>query len=438
MLRKIGVSSIDDLFADIPESLRFSDELDIPLGIGEAELARELGEFAARNVSMDRELSFLGYGFYDHYVPAVCAAITSRSEFATAYTPYQPEISQGTLQAIFEFQTAISELTGLPVSNASLYDGATAAAEALYLCEQVVGRSHIVVSRAVSEPIRAVLRTYARAYGMTLDEIAFDPKTGITPPDAIRTALESSEAACVVFQQPNAFGNYEAAPDICAMAEEHGAVGVAICDPLSLGVLEAPGVYGAGIAVGDGQALGNHPGYGGPSFGFMGAQERFIRRMPGRIVGESRDVDGTRAFTLTLQTREQHIRREKATSNICTNQALCALSGIVYMSWLGPHGLERMGGMLADRTVQLRAQLAELGIEPLFSGASFKETAFKLPITARAAIDACKQQRIHPGFDLSTHYPELGDSVLLVAVTEQRTDEDLAALAAALGSAVKA
>jgi glycine dehydrogenase subunit 1 len=438
MLEVVGAGSVDELFSDIPADLRFRDELDIPLGVSELELTAELGRLAARNVDASRQVSFLGYGSYDHHVPAVCGAITSRSEFATSYTPYQPEISQGTLQAIFEFQTAISELAGLPVANASLYDGATAAAEAMYLSEQTTRRSQAVVLRTVHAQVRETLRTYARAYGMDLVEVEYDPATGTTPVAAVAAAV-GADTACVLVQQPNVFGALEDAPALVAAATAAGAVPVVSCDPLSLGLLEAPGAYGAGIVIGDGQALGNAQSFGGPAFGFMAAGEQFTRRMPGRIVGRTVDAEGRGAFVLTLQTREQHIRRDKATSNICTNQALNALSGIVYMSWLGPGGLERMGILLADRIEQVRARLEAVpGVSAAFEGPAFKELAVRLPIPAAEAISRCAEVGVHPGFDLGTDYPELGHDVLLVAVTEQRTDADIELLASALGQAVTA
>ncbi len=390
---------------------------------------REARSLASMNVDASRELSFLGFGCYDHYVPAVCAAITSRSEFATAYTPYQPEVSQGTLQAIFEFQTAISELAGLPVSNASLYDGATAAAEAMYASEQITGRHRAVVLGTVHPHIRDVLTTYARAYDMQLDCVEFDVASGITPVDTVAQYL-GDDVACVIMQQPTVFGTLEHAPSICELVRSHGAVPVVSCDPLSLGVLEAPGAYGAGIVVGDGQALGNTMTFGGPSFGFMAAEERFTRRMPGRIVGRTKDAEGTTAYVLTLQTREQHIRRDKATSNICTNQALNALAGIVYMSWLGATGLEQMGAVLLDRSARLIDKLGAIdGVRILHPGPQFKECVIELPIPARTAIAYARSQGIHPGYAIGAEYPQLGDRALLVAVTEQRTNDDIDRLA---------
>jgi glycine dehydrogenase subunit 1 len=432
MLATIGVASVDDLFADIPDALRFRGELDLEPGIGEQQLVEEFTRLAARNVDASRELGFLGFGAYDHFVPAVCQAIASRSEFATAYTPYQPEISQGTLQAIFEVQTAISELAGLPVSNASLYDGATAAAEAMYLAEQTTGRSTAVVAGSVHPHIRGVLRTYAHAYGMQLVEVDVDPATGTLDPDALVAAVDA-DTACVLVQQPNVFGRLEPAAEAMAAAEAAGAVGIVSADPLSLGVLEAPGNYGAGIVVGDGQSLGNGLAFGGPSFGFMAAADRFLRRMPGRIVGETVDLDGSRAYVLTLQTREQHIRREKATSNICTNQALNALVGTVYLGWLGPVGLERLGALLVDRAAYARELLTAIpGVDDAFAGPTFKEFAVRLSRPAAEVVAACKARGVHPGHALAADMPWVGDDVLLVACTEQHSDEDIQRLAATL------
>lgn len=436
MLGAIGASSIDELFADIPPALRFAGELDIPLGIGESELVAELSRLAARNVDATRQVSFLGYGSYDHHVPAICGALTSRSEFATSYTPYQPEVSQGTLQAIFEFQTAISELAGLPVSNASLYDGATAAAEAMYLSEQVTGRAEAIVLRSVHHQVRECLQTYARAYGMRLREVEYDVASGTTPAEVLRAAV-GSDTACVIIQQPTAFGTLEDAPVLCEIANEAGAVPVVSCDPISLGVLEAPGTYGAGIVVGDGQALGNPQGFGGPGFGFMAAQERFMRRMPGRIVGQTVDAAGRVAYVLTLQTREQHIRREKATSNICTNQALNALAGVIYLAWVGPRGLDQLGTLLLERAALVREQLTAIpGVSAVFAGTSFKEIAVRLPRPAHEVIDACVARGVHPGHALGADHPELGDDVLLVAVTEKRSIDDIELLASTVREVV--
>src|SRR5215211_710888 len=312
MLEAVGVSTIDDLFADIPRGLRFDRTLDVPPALSEQELVAHLTELAARNVHTGIELSFLGAGIYDHYVPAVVDAVLSRGELLTAYTPYQPEMSQGVLQAIFEYQTAICELTGLDVSNASGYDGTTVAADACYIAKHATGRSRVVIAESVNPQVRQVVKTYAPGFGLEVVEVPH--RGGVTDPDELRDAAR--DAACAIFQQPNFFGCLEAAPDLAAAANETGALPVAYVDPLSLGLLEAPGAYGCAIAVGEGQPAGNYQAYGGPHYGFLAARSEYVRRMPGRIVGETTDVDGRRGYVLTLQTREQHIRREKATSNI--------------------------------------------------------------------------------------------------------------------------
>ena len=275
-------------------------------------------------------------------MPAVVDAVLQRGEFLTAYTPYQPEMSQGVLQAIFEYQTAICELTGMDVSNASGYDGTTVAADACYVAKHVTGRSRVVLAETLNPQVRQVVKTYAPGFGLEVVEVPH--RDGVTDPDELGEAAR--DAACVIFQQPNFFGCLEPAPDLAAAANDAGALPVAHVDPVSLGVLEAPGVYGCAIAIGEGQAAGNYQSYGGPHYGFMAARSDYVRRMPGRIVGETTDVEGRRAYVLTLQTREQHIRREKATSNITTNQTLLALAGLVHLAWLGPQGLQGAGGDL--------------------------------------------------------------------------------------------
>ncbi len=298
-----------------------------------------LADLASRNADAGREIQFLGAGIYDHYVPAVCDAVMQRGELLTAYTPYQPEMSQGTLQAIFEYQTAICELTGMDVSNASGYDGSTVAADACYVARGATRRSKVVIAETLNPQVRRVVKTFAPGFGMEVVEVPHDG--GTTDPDAVRAVAE--DAACVIFQQPNFFGCLEPAPDIAAAASAAGALPVAHVDLLSLGVLEAPGNYGCALAIGEGQSAGNHMSYGGPHYGFMAAQSEHIRRLPGRIVGETHDLEGKRGYVLTLQTREQHIRREKATSNITTNQTLLALAGLAYLCWLGPEGLRDVG-----------------------------------------------------------------------------------------------
>ncbi|MCW2923523.1 MAG: aminomethyl-transferring glycine dehydrogenase subunit GcvPA [Thermoleophilia bacterium] len=433
MLAAIGVDSVDELFADVPEAARMRGELDLPLGVGEAALVARARAHADRTLDLSRTPSFLGVGCYDHYVPAVVRAVVSRSEFATAYTPYQPEVSQGTLQAIFEFQSCIAALTGLPVANASLYDGATAVAEATYLAEQSTHRTRVVVLDTVSPQVRDVLATYASAYGMVVETVAHEPGLGTVDPQRVLDALGDDVAALVV-QQPNAFGLLEDAPRLVADAEAAGAVPIVSADPISLGVLEAPGRYGAGVVVGDGQPLGCAPSAGGPAYGFMAAQERYLRRMPGRIVGETLDADGARGYVLTLQTREQHIRRERATSNICTNQALCALAGLVHMGWLGPRGLEQLGAIQFERAGATRRRVLDIAgvTSPHGAGPAFREFLVELPVPAEAVVEAAAAHGMLVGWPAARGWPALPAGALLVAATEQRTDDDIEALAAEL------
>jgi glycine dehydrogenase subunit 1 len=422
MLAAIGVSSIDDLFEQVPPGVRLGRELDLPPALGEAELARHIEQLAERNVSTSDELSFLGAGIYDHYVPSVADVVLSRGEFLTAYTPYQPEMSQGVLQAIFEYQTVICELTGMDVSNASGYDGTTVAADAVFVAKHArPERTRVVLAEALNPQVRQVVKTYARGFGLEVVEVA--QRGGVTAADEVAAA--SKDAAAVLFQQPSFLGTLEPAPDLVEAAVDAGAVAIVHVDPMSLGVLEAPGVYGASIAVGEGQAAGNWPSYGGPHYGFLAARNEFIRRMPGRIVGETLDADGRRAFVLTLQTREQHIRREKATSNITTNQTLLALAGLATLSWLGPQGLREVGEACLALAQYTRDRVP---LEPAFDAQSFKEVAFRTPIPARDVVSRARERGVHPGYALGRDYEGM-DDVLLVAVTEKRTVEDVDRLA---------
>jgi len=425
MLEAIRVSSIDGLFVDIPESLRYRRELDVPPALSEQELVAHLSELADRNVHTGAELSFLGAGIYDHYVPAVVDAVLSRGELLTAYTPYQPEMSQGVLQAIFEYQTAICELTGLDVSNASGYDGATVAADACYVAKHATGRSKVVVAESLNPQVRQVVKTYAPGFGLEVVEVAH--RDGVTDPAEFGEAAEG--AACAIFQQPNFFGCLEAAPDLAAAADAAGALPVAHVDPISLGVLEAPGRYGCALAIGEGQPAGNYQAYGGPHYGFLAARSDLIRRMPGRIVGETTDTAGERGYVLTLQTREQHIRREKATSNITTNQTLLALAGLVYLSWLGPQGLRDVGETCLALADYAKEMLTTAGAELVFpERATFKEFAIRTGRPARDAIRAARDRGVHPGYALGRDYERLDDA-LLVCVTERKTQGDIDRLA---------
>src|SRR5579864_7970469 len=355
MLRTIGVSSVEELFRDLPPGVRLGRKLDLEPALSEQELSAHLGELAARNVDVTRELSFLGAGMYDHYVPAVVDTVLQRGEFLTAYTPYQPEMSQGVLQSIFEYQTAICELTGMDVSNASGYDGTTVTADACYIAKHATGRTKVVVTEATNPQVRQVVKTYAPGFGLEIVEVPHEG--GTTDPDAVRRAADG--AAAVIFQQPNFCGCLEPAPDLAAAALEAGALPIAHVDLISLGVLEAPGNYGCALAVGEGQSAGNAISYGGPHYGFLAARESLIRRLPGRIVGETVDAAGERGYVLTLQTREQHIRRKKATSKITTNQTLLALGGLVYLTWLGPQGLRELGEACLALASHAKEQLRE-------------------------------------------------------------------------------
>ena len=427
MLETIGISSIEDLFADLPRAVRLGRELDLPAPMTEQELTDYFEELASLNTHAGAEISFLGAGLYDHYVPAIVDAVLQRGELLTAYTPYQPELSQGVLQAIFEYQTAICELTGMDVSNASGYDGTSVAADACYIAKHATGRAKVVVTEATNPQVRQVVKTYAPGFG--LDVLEVPHRDGATDPDELRAAAD--DAACVIFQQPNVFGVLEPAPALAAAAADAEALSVAHVDPLSLGVLEAPGRYGCAIAIGEGQSAGNYLSYGGPHYGFLAARAEFIRRMPGRIVGETADTAGNRGYVLTLQTREQHIRREKATSNITTNQTLLALAGLVYLSWLGPEGMREVG----ETCMALAGYAKErLGLPLVFSDkTTFKEFAVRVGRPAQEAITAARTRGIHPGYALGRDYPGM-DDVLLVAVTERRTPAEIDRLAEVLAS----
>jgi glycine cleavage system P protein (glycine dehydrogenase) subunit 1 len=430
MLAAIGVSSVDELFDQVPEGVRLDRELNVPPALGEAELVRHVEELAARNVHTGAELSFLGGGIYDHYVPSVVDVVLSRGEFLTAYTPYQPEMSQGVLQAIFEYQTVICELTGMDVSNASGYDGATVAADAVFVAKHALpDRKTIVLAETLNPQVRQVVKTYAPGFGLEVVEVAH--VNGVTAPAAIARAAR--DAAAVLFQQPNFLGALEPAPDLAEAANEAGALPVVHVDPMSLGVLEAPGGYGAALAIGEGQAAGNWPSYGGPHYGFLAARDDFIRRMPGRIVGETVDADSRRAFVLTLQTREQHIRREKATSNITTNQTLLALAGLATLSWLGPQGLREVGEACLALAQYARERVP---LEPAFDAQAFKEVAFRTPLPAREVIRRAREHGVHPGYALGRDYEGM-DDVLLVALTEKRTAEEVDRLADVLEEVCK-
>jgi glycine dehydrogenase subunit 1 len=430
MLAEIGVGSLEEIFTrQIPEGVRLRDRLDIPEGKPEQDVYAHLLELARKNTSAEDEVTFLGGGMYDHYVPALIDMLMSRSEFLTPYTPYQPEISQGGLQVMFEYQTAISELTALPVSNASVYEGPSAVASAGYLAKLANGKSRFVASAGLHPHALETLRTYAEGFGTEVVEIPL--RGGVTDLDAWREAIDD-ETSAVFFAQPNFLGAVEDAEALSAAAKDSPAIVVASVDPITLGVLKPPGECGVDVAVGEGQSLGNRLDFGGPSFGFFAAREAYLRRMPGRIAGETTDVDGRRGFVLTLQTREQHIRREKATSNICTAQALNALGGVVYLSWLGRRGIVELGELLLQRTHYAREQLAALdGVEKLHDQPVVREFALRLSADVDRVIARCQDEGVNPGLALP-------DDGLLVALTEQRSRADIDRLVEVLGAAVAA
>ncbi|MGH2959389.1 MAG: aminomethyl-transferring glycine dehydrogenase subunit GcvPA, partial [Solirubrobacterales bacterium] len=394
-----------------------------------------LSELADKNIHSDREISFLGAGMYDHYVPALVDSIITRSEFLTPYTPYQPEVSQGGLQVMFEYQTAIAELTGLDVSNASVYEGPSAMAAAGYLAQLENGRDKFVVSQAVNPQYRETLKTNAHGYGTEVVEV---PATdGLTDPAALAEVIDADTSA-VFIQSPNFFGSIEDVQALVDAAKAHDALVVCVADPLTLGVLAPPGDFGVDICVGEGQTLGNRLDFGGPSFGFFAATKKLIRRMPGRIAGETTDVDGRRGWVLTLQTREQHIRREKATSNICTSQALNALAGVIYLSWLGRQGIVELGELMLKRTAYARETIGAVdGVEILFDTPVFREFAIKLDAPVRAVLDQLALDGINGGYPIGLDYPEY-ENTMLVAITEKRSKEHIDLFAKSLASAVAA
>jgi glycine dehydrogenase subunit 1 len=442
MLAAIGVSSLQEIFdRQIPEAVRLGRALELPAGRPEQDVFEHLRELAARNSSSEEELSFLGAGMYDHYVPSLIDMLMERSEFLTPYTPYQPEISQGGLQVMFEYQTAISELTGLPVSNASTYEGPSAVAAAGYLAKLHNGRRRLVASAGLHPHTIQTLRTYAHGYDMEVVEVPL--RDGVTDPDAWAAAIDADTSAAI-FAQPNFYGAVEDAEALSAAAHSRGdgkgPVVVAQVDPITLGILRSPGECGVDVAVGEGQALGNRLDFGGPSFGLFAAREDYLRRMPGRIAGETEDVDGRRGFVLTLQTREQHIRREKATSNICTSQALNALGGVVYLSWLGRRGIVELGELLAARTHYARERLAALpGVERMHEQPVVREFALRLDADVADVRHRCAERGINPGADLQALSGRAEDrGGLLVAITERRSKADIDRLVEVLGAAVAA
>ena len=427
MLRRVSVGTVDDLFDQIPLGVRLGRPLDLPDGVSELEIVRDLQGFAERNRSVDELVCFAGGQAYDHYVPAVVKAVASRSEFATSYTPYQFELAQGVLQVLFEFQSMVCALTELDVSNASLYDGATALAEAVNIVSSR-DRLRVVVTGGVEPRLVETLRTAAIPTGHTMDEL--DAGDGVT-----REIEVGDDVGAVVVQHPNRFGVLEPVRELAERAHAAGASLIQVFDPLSLGVLAPPGALGADVAVAEGQSLGNELHYGGPYLGLIAARIDHVRKMPGRIVGETVDSDGRPGYVLTLQAREQHIRREHANSNICTNQTLMAIAATVYMAWLGPRGLVELGQQCAARSAYAASRLTAIdGVELRFPETSFfKEFALRLPRPAASVRDALLDQGILGGVPAD----DVDDRTIVVAVTERRTRAEIDAFADALAEVLQ-
>lgn len=435
MLETLGISSIEELFADIPEEVRSKGPIQIPEALSEPELVKYFTGLSNKNVNFSTHVNFLGAGVYQHYIPSTVNHMLLRGEFFTAYTPYQPEISQGELQAIFEYQTMVCELTGMEVANSSMYDGATSLAEAAMMAAGQTGKKKVIVSRAVHPESRAVLKSYAYGQGVELVEVGINSE-GVTDQDALKAIVDDATAA-VILQYPNFLGNVEDLAVFEPIAHGNGALMIISANPLALGVLEAPGKLGADIVVGDMQPFGIPASFGGPHCGYFATTTKLMRKMPGRIVGQTKDEQGKRGFVLTLQAREQHIRREKATSNICSNQALLALAASITLTALGKQGVQEMAMINLQKAHYAKQVLMAKGFEIAYSAPSFNEFVVKLskPVADvnRKLLDA----GIIGGYDLGLDYPELTGHTLL-AVTELRTKEEIDTLVKELEAITRA
>jgi glycine dehydrogenase subunit 1 len=427
MLAAVGLGSLDELFESIPAAVRIERPLDLPPELSEVELAGHMAELARASRGAAELVCFAGGGAYDHHVPAAVRALASRGEFATSYTPYQPELSQGVLQAVFEFQTLVCELYGMEVANASLYDGANALVEGVNLAVRKTGRHRAIVGAGVHPHYVDVLRTYTSGLGLAVEVAPFGPD-GVTD----WSSVDAAGAAAVVCAYPNVFGRLEDLAAAATAAHDGGALSIAVTDPTAMGVLAPPGEAGADIAVGEGHALGNPLFYGGPYVGLFATTTDLVRQVPGRIAGETLDVDGRRAFVLTLQAREQHIRRAKATSNVCTNQTLMAIAAAIHLAWLGPEGLRRLGEVCVRRAAFAARRLGEIpGCSVKFHGPHFKEIVLQTPVETGALVRGLARRGFLAGPALGRWYPELSDC-LLVAVTEKRTIDEINGLAEAI------
>ena len=429
MLAAIGVKSVEELFADIPETVRFKGHLNIPNAMSELEVTRHMAKLANKNKTIVDYSSFLGAGAYHHFIPSAVNHVISRSEFYTAYTPYQPEISQGELQAIFEFQTLIAELTGMEAANSSMYDGATSLAEAAAMAAGSTRRNKIIVAHAVHPESREVLRTSVKGHNLELVEVG--TKNGVTDLEALKNAVDDQTAAVIV-QYPNFFGLIEDLHAIEKITHDKKALFIVSANPMALPILKTPAEYGADVVVGDNQPMGIPVSYGGPHVGFFATNAKLLRKMPGRIVGQTVDDEGNRGFVLTLQAREQHIRREKASSNICSNQALMALASAVYMNSMGKQGIQEVAKQnLQKAHYAYNALTAIKGVEPLFKGSFFNEFTIKLSKPVAEVNSELLKFGILGGYDLSLAYPEIQNG-MLIAVTEMNSKEEIDEFAARL------
>ncbi len=436
MLQVIGVKSIDDLFTCIPPELKLKENLQLPPPYTELELREELRRLSRRNAHGNDWINFLGAGAYRHYVPSAVKTLVSRSEFATAYTPYQPEVSQGTLQALYEFQTMVSELCGLEIANASNYDGASAVAEAILTAMRINKRRRILIARTLPPEYRQVVNTYLRFSDVTIEEVPFESQSGRLDRKALSEAL-ADDVSCVVVGYPNFFGILENFEDVAEQTHQAGALLItSTAEPWALALAKSPGEMGADIATAEGQSFGNAIQYGGPSLGLFATHKKYARQVPGRLVGETVDCNGERGYVLTLATREQHIRREKATSNICTNVSLCALAATITLSLLGRRGFRHIASDNLKKSELAKQQLAQIpGISLPFTGATFNEFVIKVPREPASLLEALRNEGILGGVAIRQWYPQL-ENYLLVSVTEMNTDEEIATFSRKLGNAL--
>ncbi len=433
MLDAVGEESIGALFRDIPEDALLKDLVNIPLGKSELEVGKHMAALSGQN-RPGENVMFLGAGCYNHFIPSIVKHLTGRAEFYTAYTPYQAEVSQGSLQALFEFQSLICRVTGMDVANASMYDGASALAETCIMCANITRNEEFVISSTVHPDYREVVKTYANARGFIVKEVGYDAETGLTSLDELRDAV-GGKTAGVMIQSPNFFGNIEDMDGVEKIVHAEKALFVAcVVEPTSLGILKSPGEYNADIAVGEGQSFGIDMNFGGPFLGFLATNEKYMRQLPARLVGRTKDADNRDGFILTLQAREQHIRREKASSNICTSQSLCAIAAAIYLSALGKGGFKRLGELNLQKAHYAFEAICGLGLKPVFNSCFYNEFAIRFD-DAKKAVDELAQNGITAGCDVGAYYKGM-ENVLLFCVTEVNTREEIDRLVAVLRGCV--